>query len=61
MTTQLGEKQSNQQRVNELAKKKGVRIERFSGYLLHTDDGVMIANTLDAVETVLNNLQELKK
>lgn len=55
------EKQSNQQRVNEIAKSKGVRIERFNGYLLHTDDGVMIANTIDAVETVLNNLQELKK
>ena len=55
------EKQSNQQRVNEIAKKKGVRIERFNGYLLNTDDGVMIANTMNAVENVLNNLQEIKK
>jgi hypothetical protein len=54
-------KQSNQQRVNEIAKKNGVRIERFNGYLLHTDDGVMIANTMNAVENVLKNLQELKK
>ena len=52
----MTKKISNQQRVNEIAKKKGVRIERFNGYLLHTDDGVIIANTLDAVENVLKNL-----
>jgi len=55
------EKQSNQQRVNELAKSKGVRIERFTGYLVHTQEGLLIADTLDAAENVLKKLQADEK
>ena len=53
--------QSNQQRVNELAKKKGARVERFTGYLVNTEDGLLIADTLDAAEIVLKNLPDVKK
>ena len=57
----MADKQSNQQRVNEIAKQKGARLERFTGYLVHTEDGLLIADTLDAAELVLNNLPDVKK
>lgn len=57
----MADKQSNQQRVNELAKAKGARVQRFSGYLVHTEDGLLIADTLDAAELALNNLPDVKK
>ena len=53
---QIAADQSNQQRVNALAQSKGARVERFNGYLVHTPDGVLIADTLDAAEAVLNHL-----
>jgi hypothetical protein len=57
----MAEKQSNQQRVNELARKKGARVERFTGYLVHTPEGLIKTDTLDEAEIVLNSLQDVKK
>ena len=56
------EKQSNQQRVNELARKKGARVERFNGCHVHTKTGeILIAKTLDEAEAVLKTLDDVVK
>ena len=52
----MATKQSNQQRVNDLARAKNARVERFHGYHVHTVDGVIIAGTLDQAEAILKDL-----
>ena len=57
----MKEKQSNQQRVNDLARAKNARVERFTGYHVHTEDGVIIADTLDQAEAILKDLPIAEK
>ena len=57
----MTQKQSNQQRVNDLARTKNVRVERFTGYHVHTADSVIIAETLDQAEAILKDLPIAEK
>ena len=57
----MNTKQSNQQRVNELAKAKGVRIQRFTGYVVRHEDGFYLTDTLDEAEIIIKDLPSLEK
>ena len=57
----MATKQSNQQRLNDLARTKNARVERFTGYHVHTADGVIIAETLDQAEAILKDLPIAEK